>query len=152
VHSQRALQYFSPALGVVTDKLSVTTLIVKFGRAFMRICQHSANFAVLRTQLVPSESTHIPPRLCTDDHEDARPQGKRQMVSLVLDVKHVSRLREGPERPAQAHIEHAAQAAPSAPRYGKLIATHLHSQSSRRLTRQVCLQVRNTSIVSNTLT
>ena len=55
------------------DRLSVTTSIVNFDLAFMRICQHSANFAVSRTQLVPSESAHIRPSLCTDDHEDARP-------------------------------------------------------------------------------
>merc|ERR1712097_157671 len=63
---------------------SVTTLMLNFGRAFMRICQHSANFVVLRTRLQPSESTHIPPCLCTDDHADARPHGKRQLVSLFF--------------------------------------------------------------------
>ena len=61
--------------------------MVNFDLAFMRICQHAANFAVSRTQLVPSESAHIRPSLCTDDHEDARPQGERRLVSLFLVVK-----------------------------------------------------------------
>ena len=65
----------------------MTTLIVDFDLAFMRICQHSANFAVSRTQLVPSESAHIRPSLCTDVHEDARPHGERLLVSLFLVVK-----------------------------------------------------------------